>query len=258
MQASQRAEENDALNFAIDLANNQRKPLVVFFGIYKDFPNANNRSFRFMLEGLQETANNIRQLGAMFLSSVIFPPKGVQKLAENASFVVFDKGYTKLQRYWRETTIEKINNTVYEVEADVVVPVEIASSKEVYSAATLRKKIWKHIPNFLESSKRNKLKERISGESSVINNVDLSSIDDLILSLKLDKEISPTVRFHRGTTRAKDRLKTFIDKRLLKYSELKNEPGMEYLSDMSPYLHFGQISPVYIVRKIKKAGCSKC
>ncbi|TYB87850.1 MAG: hypothetical protein FXF54_10665 [Kosmotoga sp.] len=27
---------------------------------------------------------------------------------------------------------------------------------------------------------------------------------------------------------------------------------MECLSNMSPYLHFGQISPVYIVREIKK------
>ncbi|MEA2067053.1 MAG: deoxyribodipyrimidine photolyase, partial [Thermotogota bacterium] len=95
-------------------------------------------------------------------------------------------------------------------------------------------------------------KERISGESSEINTVDLSSIDDLISSLELDREISPTSRFHGGTTRAKDRLKTFIEKRLPKYSELKNDPGMEYISDMSPYLHFGQISPVYIVREIKK------
>jgi deoxyribodipyrimidine photo-lyase len=252
MQASQRAGENDALNFAIDLANNQRKPLVVFFGIYKDFPEANIRSFRFMLEGLQETANNINQLGAKFLCSVIFPPKGVQILSKNASLVVFDKGYTRLQRQWRESTIEKINTTVYEVETDVVVPVEIASSKEEYSAATLRKKIWKHIPDFLESSKRNKPKERISGESFGINTADLSSIDDLISSLELDKEISPTARFHGGTTRAKDRLKTFIEKRLPRYSELKNDPGMEYVSDMSPYLHFGQISPVYIVREIKK------
>lgn len=47
----------------------------------------------------------------------------------------------KLQRHWRETVLEKINNTIYEVEADVVVPVEIASSKEEYSAATLCTKI---------------------------------------------------------------------------------------------------------------------
>jgi deoxyribodipyrimidine photo-lyase len=70
-----------------------------------------------------------------------FLPKGVQKPAKSASFVVFDKGYMKLQRHWRETVLEKINNTIYEVEADVVVPVEIASSKEEYSAATLCTKI---------------------------------------------------------------------------------------------------------------------
>ncbi|MFW6121459.1 MAG: deoxyribodipyrimidine photo-lyase [Petrotogales bacterium] len=249
MQASQRVEENDALNFAIQQANLLGKPLIVFFGIYKDFPRANNRSFRFMFEGLQEVANRLEQINATFLCSVIFPPSGVKKLAKNASCVVFDKGYTKLQRNWRTDVLESINNSIYEVESDVVVPVEIASDKEEYSAATLRKKIRKQIPNFLKIGETERLKEEIV-DSPEIDSVDLSDIDDLLSSLNLGNTVKPSKSFHGGTTIAKKTLSTFVRDKLPKYSELKNDPGRDFLSDMSPYLHFGQISPIHIVLKI--------
>ncbi len=249
MQASQRVEENDALNFAIQQANFQGIPLIVFFGIYKDFPLANNRSFKFMFEGLQEVANRLEQINATFLCSVIFPPSGAKKLAKNASCVVFDKGYTKLQRKWRTDVLESIDNSIYEVESDVVVPVEIASDKEEYSAATLRKKIRKHIQNFLKAGETERLKEEIV-DSPEIDSVDLSDIDDLLSSLNLGNTVKPSESFHGGTTIAKKTLNTFVRDKLPKYSELKNDPGKDYLSSMSPYLHFGQVSPIYIVRKI--------
>lgn len=251
MQASQRTEENDALNYAIYKANSQSKPLVVFFGIFKDYPQANKRSFKFMFEGLQQVANNLEKLNATFLCSVIFPPSGVKKLAKNASCVIFDKGYTKIQREWRADVVENIDKTIYEVETDVVVPVEITSNKEEYSAATLRKKIWKHIPEFLKISKTVKLREKFN-DSFEIDSVDLSDIDELLSLLNPDNAVKVSESFHGGTISAKETLKTFIKDKLPKYPELKNDPGGDYLSNMSPFLHFGQISPVYIVQEINK------
>jgi len=54
MQASQRAEYNHALEFAILKANELRQALIVFFGITDQFPEANERHDTFMLEGLKE------------------------------------------------------------------------------------------------------------------------------------------------------------------------------------------------------------
>lgn len=57
MQASQRAEHNHALEFAIRKANDARKPLVVFFGITTKFPedNARHYYFLFLVNGLVNT-----------------------------------------------------------------------------------------------------------------------------------------------------------------------------------------------------------
>ena len=61
MQQSQRAEDNHALEFAIQRANELRKPLVVLFAVTEQYPEANLRHFRFMLEGLQEVSTALKR-----------------------------------------------------------------------------------------------------------------------------------------------------------------------------------------------------
>jgi len=59
--------------------------------------------------------------------------------------------------------------------------------------------------------------------------------------------------FHGGTHEAKEHLEDFLKNKLGHYPELKNDPTQDYLSNMSPYLHFGQISPLYIALKVLTA-----
>ncbi len=54
MQQSQRAEHNPALDLTIREANHLKLPVVVAFGLTDDYPEANLRHYRFMLEGLQD------------------------------------------------------------------------------------------------------------------------------------------------------------------------------------------------------------
>jgi deoxyribodipyrimidine photolyase len=59
MQQSQRAEANHALEYAIGRANARGEPLVVGFGLTDGYPGANLRHYRFLLEGLVETARDL-------------------------------------------------------------------------------------------------------------------------------------------------------------------------------------------------------
>jgi deoxyribodipyrimidine photo-lyase len=61
MQASQRAEYNHALEYAILKANELRQPLLVFFGITDNFPEANERHYTFMLEGLRDVQQSLEK-----------------------------------------------------------------------------------------------------------------------------------------------------------------------------------------------------
>src|SRR3982751_289650 len=67
MQQSQRSECNHALEFAAREANEAGLALVVGFGLTDDYPDANLRHYRFMLEALAETANALRERDITFV-----------------------------------------------------------------------------------------------------------------------------------------------------------------------------------------------
>ena len=67
MQQSQRAEFNPALECAIARANELERPVVVVFGLFADYPEANERHFAFMLEGLAEVAGQLGERGIKFV-----------------------------------------------------------------------------------------------------------------------------------------------------------------------------------------------
>ena len=97
MQAAQRARFNHALEHAVDHADGRRQPLVVGFGLMDDYPKANLRHYRFLLEGLKETAAELEGCGIRFVLRRGPPPEVALELARGASLVVCDKGYTRYQ-----------------------------------------------------------------------------------------------------------------------------------------------------------------
>jgi deoxyribodipyrimidine photo-lyase len=63
MQSSQRAEQNHALEYAVQRANDLDQRLLVVFGLTDDYPEANLRHYTFMLEGLADAQKALRERG---------------------------------------------------------------------------------------------------------------------------------------------------------------------------------------------------
>jgi len=142
MQSSQRAEDNWALSYAIETANNLGLPILVYFGLTTKFPEANCRHNWFMLEGLKEVSAALQNLGVAFvMNRVVSPAEGLQALSQNASQIIVDRGYLRINREWYNHAAERVQVPLIQVEDNVIVPVEETSQKEEYSAATLRPKL---------------------------------------------------------------------------------------------------------------------
>lgn len=72
--------------------------------------------------------------------------------------------------------------------------------------------------------------------------------------LNIDRSVPAVTRFFKGgTSRAKKIFGNFIRSRLKNYEKNHNQPQTDDISHMSMYLHFGQISPLYLALRIKKA-----
>jgi deoxyribodipyrimidine photo-lyase len=84
------------------------------------------------------------------------------------------------------------------------------------------------------------------------DSIDLNNINKVTSTLNIDRSVKKVESFHGGTAKAKKHLENFIKIKLDHFQELRNDPSLDYLSNMSPYLHFGQISPVYIALRVLK------
>ena len=256
MQASQRAEYNHALEYAVSLANEHRLPPVVLFGLTDAFPEANLGHYTFMLEGLKDVEASLKKRGIRFVLRRQSPEKAACDMAKEAALVVTDRGYLRIQKAWREHVATCAPCPVIQVESDVVVPVEVASSKEEYAAATLRPKIQRLIDAYLLP-----LEETPVGKDSLSMRLGGRPPDDpggILKSFPVDRTI-PAVRTYRGgTSRAKTILNDFIEQKLKYYIDRRNDPALDFSSHMSPYLHFGQVSPIYIALQVReKKGVSE-
>ena len=59
--------------------------------------------------------------------------------------------------------------------------------------------------------------------------------------------------FEPGEKAARKVMESFIAERLESYNTLRNDPTKNALSNLSPYLHFGQISAQRVVLEVEKA-----
>ncbi|MBN2374619.1 deoxyribodipyrimidine photo-lyase [bacterium] len=248
MQASQRIEYNHALEFAIQKADEIRNPLLVFFGITSEFPDANERHYWFMLEGIREVETGLKNRGITMIVWHRSPEKGVIELSLDASLVVADRGYLKIQKEWRRYAAEHMDCPFIQVETDAIVPVEAASQKEEYAASTIRQKIKRCLPDYLVPLDQKN--PRLDSMNLRFDTIDVQDIEKLIPMLNIDRSAGRVKTFHGGSAEAKKHLQGFLKDKLHRFHELRNDPAFDYLSNMSPYLHFGQISPLYIALKV--------
>ncbi len=252
MQASQRVHWNHALAYAIERANVLGKPLLVYFGLTGGYPEANIRHYTFMLEGLVESSKALKGLGIGWILRLASPEEGIVDLLEDACELVMDTGYMRIQRQWRDRVVGHIALTrampVYQVEADVVVPVERVSQKEEYSARTIRPKILGKMGDYIRPVVVEApqvpfdLELELRGQGPV-------KVRQLINQLDLDTSVEPVEAYRGGTRQALKHLNDFLDHKLAHYS-LRNHPEFDYMSNLSPYLHFGQIAPAFILHEV--------
>ena len=252
MQHSQRAHENPALERAVSHANDLDLPLLVLFVVDPSYPEANARHYTFMLEGLKETMADIRSRGAHMALRLGHPPDVAAEVARDAAVVVTDRGYLRHLAEWRIALGKAAPCTVETVEGDVLVPVEEASQKRETAARTIRPKLMRAASEYAERPTESRLARRARGLKSD-DDVELGSIPRFIEMLGCDTSVGPVDGWKGGTKAARARLKAFVEDGLAAYGEGRADIVDRNVSGLSPYVHFGQISPVEIALAVRDA-----
>ena len=255
MQQSQRESHNPALEYAIGEANRLNQSVIVLFVLMEGYPEANERHFAFMLQGLREVAMSLAKRGVLFVLRRGSALDVVLELARNASMVVCDRGYLRHQREWRIGIARRADCPVIQVEGDVVVPTDLVSDHAEFAARTIRPKILRLRDEFLRPLRRSRLKRR-SNSTSIANDLDPFDIEGTLARLDIDRSVGKVARFKGGTAEARKHLRRFANRGLVEYAVARNDPADPRCSALSPYLHFGHISPVEVALKVR--GTQNC
>ncbi|GIL76978.1 hypothetical protein Vretimale_8581 [Volvox reticuliferus] len=247
MSRDQRMNDNWALLHAVEVAQQRQQQVAVAFNLVPAFLGAGARQFGFMLRGLREMQPKLEAKGIAFFLLKGDPSQTLPDLASRlgAGLVVTDYSPLRLGRQWREQVCAAVSVPVHEVDAHNVVPVWVASDKREVGARTLRPKIHKHLPEFLcefpEVSQLGPWSHTVKPEP-----VDWDALLEEVLTRG---SAVPEVDWCKpGEDAGLQALKGpggfLSSSRLSLYDTKRNDPATpKALSNLSPYLHFGQLAP---------------
>ncbi len=246
MSRDQRVNDNWALLFAQQMADDYRKTLVVVFALSPEFEGATLRHYDFMLKGLQQVEKNLESLNIPFFVLPGNPPQVIAEFINDtgAGYLVTDFDPLKIKLRWKKEILKKLNIPLFEVDAHNIVPCRIASQKQEYSARTIRPKINRLLPQFLDIFP---VLQRQKYNSDFTASNDWEQLYSL---LKVDANVKPVRWLIPGEDAAKKMLNSFMIAGLHRYVRFGNDPNEYAQSDLSPYLHFGQISAQRVAMEI--------
>jgi len=241
MSRDQRVQDNWALLYAQHIALEHDVPLGVAFCLAPQFLGAQRRQYAFMCDGLEEVREALAELDIPFFLVSGEPTYEIPRFvtAHRVGMLVTDFDPLRIKRAWKAGVAGQMSIPFREVDAHNIVPCWVASSKQEYSAATIRRKLGVLVPEFLTAFpplQRHPApwREKRPGRAP--------SWHKLLAAQTFGNSEPPIEWLHPGTAAANRRLTTFIHSNLDHYHESSNDPTRDAQSDLSPYLHFGQLA----------------
>ncbi len=239
MSRDQRVGDNWALLFAQQQAIERRTPLVVACPVAADYPGAPPRQTNFIIDGLKEVQVKLASLHIPFFVSQRPIDEFLSTLTDylDPGGIVSDFNPLKESRRWKSSLADRIEVPFYEVDAHNIIPCWELSDKQEYAAYTIRPKVTKKLNGYLTPIPHPVKHPFVFDQDSFHKawpkpgDVERKNSSDRASEL-----LKP------GESFARKHLQRFLDNALSTYNDLRNNPVENGQSNLSPYLHFGQIS----------------
>jgi deoxyribodipyrimidine photo-lyase len=264
MQSTHRFEENWALRFAVLEADRLNRPLIIHQGLDPTYEHASDRIHAFIIANAVELARRADALGLHYHFHLRRrrddDRRVVDRLAARACLVVTDLYPTAGIAERTARFAERVNCRVVAIESHAVVP-SGALEREEYAARTIRPKLAKLLDLALEPVTDRPPRRTVTAAlrgSLEVDPLPLAStgfdVADEVARCEIDHSV-PAVDLPSGLTAARNRLRAFCDDGLADYDARRPDPNDDGgTSRLSPYLHFGQISPAEVARAIRASA----
>lgn len=261
MTSFRRAADNFALDRAIEHAQALKRPLVVFEPLRVAYPFASDRLHAFVLEGMADNARRFEASPVHYLPWVetrAGEGQGLLEwLAREACVVVGDDWPGFFVPRMQAAAFAKLTARCEVVDSNGLYPMHdtprVFTTAHSYRAH-LQKVLGGHLGAFpsanpLKGLALERLKAPVAmGQWRPTPLESLKNLD-FLAKLPIDHSVKPA-GLRGGATAAHARLAWFLDGRLEAYPEARNEPEVDGTSQLSAWLHFGQLSSHQVFRAV--------
>lgn len=242
-----RIHDNYGLLTAQSLAKSHKTALITvicldWLSMYKS-----SRHYKFLLEGIKELKLHLKKFNIKLFVFETEKEFLDFVLTEDVSQVVYDFMPLKKLKS-RIEHLKKLKNIgIIEVDSHNLVPTKILSDKKEYGAVYLRRKIKAIIGNFLYDQVHIEKQEK-----EFTLKKQYRKLEEIEENLIKDTSVKELDWILGGYSNAVKLLNDFCENKIQFYAENRNNPLKDVLSNLSPYLHFGQISQKKVLEEVVK------
>ena len=266
MIANRRTSWNYALEHAVDWAKELDRPLVILEALRSEYPWASARLHRFVMDGMADNAKRLKNRAVSYYP-YIEPKRDAGKgllsaFAKHACIIVTDDFPAFFLPRMVSAVSPRLPVKVEKIDANGVLPMR-AADRVFPTAYAFRRFLQKKLPDHLvnrpkvDPLKGAALRQLRSLPKEIIKQWPKASEKILkgdpafLHSLPIDHNVG-VAKTQGGSVQAEKNLRIFLEDRLPKYSEKRNQPEEEATSGLSPYLHFGHLSVHEIFHELMK------
>lgn len=264
MVMARRTHYSYALDRAIEWSRALGKPLVVLEALRVAYPWASDRFHRFAIDAMADNAKRFGKAG-IFHHPYVEPAPGagsglLQALAARACVVVTDEFPDFFLPRMLAAAAPRLPVRVEAIDGNGILPLRAAP--KAFSHAH-------HFRRFLQRELRPHLARAPAADP--LRRLDLPRLDALpadilqrwpaasdgllrgapgsLAALPIDHDVPP-VDFRGGPEHGRKVLGSFVNDRLQRYANGRNQPQEDAASGLSPYLHWGFVSPHQVLHDV--------
>ena len=257
MTAARRTRFNFALQRAVEWAEQLHKPLVVLEALRCNYPWASDRIHAFVLEGMVDNARAWARQTLVYYPYVepcVDAGKGLLgALALQAAVVVSDDYPCSFLPRMVRAAAKQITVRFELVDSNGLLPMR-AADRVFARAFDFRRFLQNHLPDHLDALpdadplEGRRLASRFTLPDTITRRWPQADLQDLttrraaLSDLPLDHTVGPVADTRGGMRAAEQALRTFLESKLARYGEDRNQPEEDICSRLSPYLRAGHIS----------------
>ncbi len=264
MRMAVRDHENPALDVACHAAEALGVPLLVYHALSERYPHASHRHHTFILQGARDVARGMRARGLSYAFHLERPgSRGphLLSLAREAAVVVTEAVPIPFLRRWTRQLQASSPAPVWEVDASTLSSMYQIPMRATERAFQFRKAASPHWEPWLRSPWPTCRAEpaglplpSLPFEPVPVADLDDAELAEFVASCAIDPSVGPVPGTPGGTEAGYRRWERFLTQGLARYHRDRNDPLRPGVSRMSPYLHYGHVSPFRLARDAYAKG----